>query len=124
MGPVNEKLHEKEMRQELRLTKERHVEKFNKLLLKKKLTVMRTEMIAVIEMKMVILIQKTQQQPSTSGIKAQPMKVVTAELVSALDITKVSNQNAPCVVAAPISSLGHDPKNYSVNKESIQQAKL
>ena len=64
MGPVNEKLHEKEMRQELRLTKERHVEKFNKLLLKKKLTVLRIVMIAVIEIKMVSLIQRTQQQPS------------------------------------------------------------
>ena len=52
------------------------------------------------------------------------MKVITPQLASALDRTEVSNRSAPYVVAVVIRSLGHDPEDFSVNRESIRKARL
>ena len=50
--------------------------------------------------------------------------VVSAQLASALDRTKVSNRAAVHVVSATAASLGHNPGELVLNRESIRRARL
>ena len=47
--------------------------------------------------------------------------IVTPELASALDRTRMSNRSAAFLLAATAESLGHNSQNYSVNRESIRK---
>uniref|UniRef100_A0A2S2PCY9 Uncharacterized protein n=1 Tax=Schizaphis graminum TaxID=13262 RepID=A0A2S2PCY9_SCHGA len=49
--------------------------------------------------------------------------IVTSRVASALDRTKVSDRNAMYVLSATLQSLGHNIQNFTLNRESIRQAR-
>jgi hypothetical protein len=49
--------------------------------------------------------------------------IVTSEVASALDRTKVSDRNAMYVLSATVQSLGHNIQSFTLNRESIRQAR-
>ena len=55
-----------------------------------------------------------------SAKRARPSNIVTPELVSALDRSKTSIRNATYVLAATVQSLGHNPDEFVLNRESIR----
>lgn len=55
--------------------------------------------------------------------RKRPRNVVTCELASALDRSKVSNRNATYVLAAAAQSLGHNTADIALNRESIRSAR-
>jgi len=55
--------------------------------------------------------------------RTRPINVITPELSSALDRTRVSDRNATYILAAAAKSLGHDPQQLVLNKESTRQAR-
>jgi hypothetical protein len=55
--------------------------------------------------------------------RARPSNIVTRELASALDRTKVSNRNATYVLTATAHSLGRSPKELALSKDSVRRAR-
>lgn len=51
------------------------------------------------------------------------VNIVTPELASALDRTKVSDRNATYILSAAAKSLGYDPRHLTLNKESVRLAR-
>lgn len=49
--------------------------------------------------------------------------IVTSRVASALDRTKVSDRNAMYVLSTTVQSLGHNIQNFTLNRESIRQAR-
>jgi hypothetical protein len=49
--------------------------------------------------------------------------IIRPAVASALDRTKVSDRNATFIVAAVAKSLGHDPSELVLNKESVRNAR-
>lgn len=49
--------------------------------------------------------------------------IVTTEVASALDRTKVSDRNAMYVLSATVQSLGYNVQDFTLNRESIRQAR-
>jgi hypothetical protein len=63
---------------------------------------------------------------TSSSAKKQRLHVVniiTSELASALDRTKVSDRNATYLLSAAAKSLGFDPRDLALNKESVRLAR-
>jgi hypothetical protein len=56
-------------------------------------------------------------------VTKQPLNIVTSEVASSLDHTKVSNRNATFISASVAKALGHDPSQFAVNKESVRQSR-
>jgi hypothetical protein len=54
----------------------------------------------------------------------RPVSVVSPELATALDRTKVSNRAATHIVLAAASSLGHDTNTLAINRESIHLGRI
>lgn len=55
--------------------------------------------------------------------RRKPTSIVNSEVSAALDRSKVSDRNAVYVLAATAHSLGQDPQNLAINRESIRQAR-
>jgi hypothetical protein len=55
--------------------------------------------------------------------KMKPSNIITFDVSSSLDQSKVSDRNAVYVLAATAKSLGLDPKKLVINRESIRQAR-
>lgn len=55
--------------------------------------------------------------------RGRPSSMVTPEVAAALDRTRISNRNATYVLAAAAQSLGHNPADMAINRESIRQAR-
>ena len=49
----------------------------------------------------------------------KPVNIVTSDVTSSLDRTRVSDRNATLILASVAKALGHDPSQYAVNKESV-----
>ena len=55
--------------------------------------------------------------------KIRPSNIISPELASALDQTKISDRNAIDVMSPNAQSLGHNPSEIDLNKKSIRQAR-
>jgi len=55
--------------------------------------------------------------------RSKVVNIVTPELASALDLTKVSDRNATYFLSAAAKSLGYDPRHVTLNIESVSLAR-
>ena len=55
--------------------------------------------------------------------RSRPSSIVNPEVAAALDRTRVSDRNAAFVLAAAAQSLGHNPADIALNRESIRRAR-
>ena len=55
--------------------------------------------------------------------RSRPPNIISSELASALDRTKTSDRNATYVLVAAAESLGHNPSDIALNRESIRRAR-
>ena len=53
----------------------------------------------------------------------RPASIITTGVAAALDRTKTSDRNATYVLAAAAQSLGHNPADIAINRESIRKAR-
>lgn len=53
----------------------------------------------------------------------KPANIVSSDVASALDRTKVSDRNATFIIASVAKAMGHDPSQLALNKESVRQSR-
>ena len=70
------------------------------------------------------VISSNDEEPSQPPQKrTRPSNIINPALASALDRSKISDRNATYVLAAAVESLGRNPQEIALNKESIRRAR-
>jgi hypothetical protein len=58
------------------------------------------------------------------SVKRRPRNLITPQVASALDRTKISDRSAVFTLASVSQSLGHDPTEFALNRWSIRRSRI